>query len=410
MPGPGIPGAPVQQPPPHLAQHQWAQQQHYSPQYAPTQAQANPTSRPMLRTFVLAAVVIMGSLLSMLGFALLFGFSYGITATLFAIVFALLPLFWVLPIFVWLDRFEAEPWRYLVTAFLYGALGSTAGALLVNTLAGGYIAGRTDPATAMTISAAVVAPLSEETFKGLFLLVVVLFRRRRFNGITDGIVYAGIVATGFAFTENILYLARSLTEGGAVQFAVTFGLRGILNCFLHPIFTTMTGIGVGMAVASRSWAVKIIAPFLGWCAGVLLHGLWNLVAPSGAVGLLTAQVTGFFVFVAFVAFVVWVRMREARIISEYLQPYSDTGWLSPGEVRMLSSMSQRRQARSWAKLNRGPASLRSMRAFQDSASELALLRARMHHHSVDDQALRTERVLLDSMTARRREFAGMSLG
>lgn len=47
-----------------------------------------------------------------------------------------------------------------------------------------------------------------------------------------------------------------------------------------------------------------------------------------------------------------------------------------------------------------------MRSFQDCASELALLRRRMHLHRVTRETLQRERVLLDSMTARRREFAG----
>jgi hypothetical protein len=50
--------------------------------------------------------------------------------------------------------------------------------------------------------------------------------------------------------------------------------------------------------------------------------------------------------------------------------------------------------------------LRSMRRFQDSASELALLRARMHHSAADARALETERELLQTITASRRDFLG----
>lgn len=394
----------------HVPQHgQWAQHQVYSPQYAPTYAQPNPTSRPMMRTWLLSGLVVFGSLLAALVFAAIFGFSYGIFATLLGLIFAVIPLGIVLPLFLWLDRFEAEPWRYIVTAFLYGALGSTLLALVVNTIGGAVLAGYTDPTSAMTLSAVLIAPVSEETFKGIFLLIMLWLRRKEFNGLTDGIVYAGIVAAGFAFTENILYLARTYVEVGGSAFAVVFVMRGIASPFLHPMFTSMTGIGVGIAASTRSLPVKIVAPIAGWCVGVLGHGLWNLAASSGLTGAVVGWVLGFIVFVAFIAFVIWTRTREGRVIGQFLRPYADTGWLSPGEVSMLSSMRQRREARSWAKLNGGSHSLKAMRAFQDSASELALLRARMHHHKVDDAALRTERVLLDSMTARRREFAGMSI-
>ena len=46
----------------------------------------------------------------------------------------------------------------------------------------------------------------------MFLVGLLIFRRREFDGIVDGIVYAGLVAAGFAFTENILYFGRAFAE------------------------------------------------------------------------------------------------------------------------------------------------------------------------------------------------------
>ncbi len=390
--------------------HAWLQYQQYTPQYVTAHAQGNPTPRPTLRTWLLGGLVVVGSLFLALLFALYFGLGFGIVATFLGLIFALIPLVIVVPIFLWLDRFEAEPWRYLVTAFLYGALVSTFFAIIFNTLGGVALQGFTDPASADVLTAVLIAPVTEETLKGLFLLVMWAFMRREFNGLTDGIVYAGIVAAGFAFTENIQYLANAYTEFGAEGFAGTFFLRGIISPFLHPMFTTLTGIGVGIAATSRSMPVKFIAPVLGWSAGVLAHGLWNLGASTGLTGLIIGLVGGFIAFVSFVGFVVWTRSREGKIIGAHLRPYAETGWLAPGEVDMLASLKQRRYARSWAKLNGGAGSLKSMRAFQDSASELALLRFRMLSHAADDASLQKERVLLDSMTARRREFAGASFG
>jgi len=47
-----------------------------------------------------------------------------------------------------------------------------------------------------------------------------------------------------------------------------------------------------------------------------------------------------------------------------------------------------------------------MRSFQDTASELALLGARMHHSAADSQALQDERDMLAALTARRQELLG----
>lgn len=394
------------------AQHQaWLQQQQYSAHYVTTQAQLNPTPRPTLRTWLLSGVVALGTLALMFLLAISFGLSYGIVLTAVSLLAALIPLAIVTPIFLWLDRFEAEPWRYLLTAFLYGALVSTTIAGFINGLAMSFFGSFTDAESAYTLTAVISAPLGEESLKGLFLLVMWLVFRKQFNGFTDGLVYAGVVAAGFAFVENIQYFGEAYIRGGwdgPGGFGATFFMRGILTPFLHPMFTAMTGIGIGIAATSRALPVKFIAPFLGWCVAVLLHGLWNLAASSGGdEGVLVGLGVGFVCFVAFVSFVVWMRRREGRVIGAHLRPYADTGWISHEEVAMLASMKQRRMARTWAKYNRGPLGLKSMRGFQDTASELAMLRFRMINHRADLESLSRERVLLDSMTARRREFAGV---
>ena len=190
----------------------WLQQQSYSAHYVTAQAQANPTPRPTLRTWILGGIVIVLSLIGAGLMALIIGAESGVLATLVGLLFALIPLVFVLPLFLWLDRFEAEPWRYLATAFLYGAFGSTLAALVLNSLGGFVLMGYTDAESANVLSAVFIAPLTEETFKGLFLLVMWWFMRKEFNGLTDGIVYAGIVAAGFAFTENIIYFGRAFAE------------------------------------------------------------------------------------------------------------------------------------------------------------------------------------------------------
>ena len=67
----------------------------------------------------------------------------------------------------------------------------------------------------------------------------------------DGIVYAGMVGIGFAFTENILYLAAAyngtdgMGPGGTEAVTATFVVRCLFSPFAHPFFTAFIGIGVG---------------------------------------------------------------------------------------------------------------------------------------------------------------------
>ena len=103
-----------------------------------------------------------------------------------------------------------------------------------------------------------VAPVTEEVTKGAFLVLLLWWRRHELDGVLDGIVYAGMVGIGFAFTENILYLAAAydgtdgLGPGGTVALTGTFIVRCLLSPFAHPLFTVFTGIGVGLAIAARA--------------------------------------------------------------------------------------------------------------------------------------------------------------
>ena len=366
------------------------------------------TGRPALRGWLLAGLIVVGFTLAAIVLAVYYGATLGLVTTLLAILLAALPLGIVIPTFLWLDRFEAEPTRYLVVAFLWGALVAAVAAAIFNTGADVAFQAATGTATEASLATAVFsAPLVEEASKGLLVALVWWLRRREFDGIIDGMVYAGIVAAGFAFTENIQYLGLAYQQGGDQALTGTFIARGLFTPFAHPMFTVLTGIGIGIAATTRHRALKILAPLGGYLLAVMAHALWNLAAVTGAAGMVTVYVAVEVpVFAAFLTLVVWARRREGRLIGRYLSPYADAGWLTPSEVRMLSTMAGRRSARVWAKTTGGAAALRSMRRFQDAASELALLRVRMHHSAADARALETEQELLEALTARRREFVG----
>ena len=72
-----------------------------------------------------------------------------------------------------------------------------------------------------------------------------------------------MVGIGFAFTENILYLAAAyngtdgMGPGGIGAVTSTFVMRCLFSPFAHPLFTAFTGIGVGIAVDPRSRSVRV---------------------------------------------------------------------------------------------------------------------------------------------------------
>ncbi|MFL6098528.1 MAG: PrsW family intramembrane metalloprotease [Actinomycetales bacterium] len=332
------------------------------------------------------------------------GSTTGVTGVLVGIALAAVPVFVVVPSLLWLDRFEAEPTALLLFAFGWGAAVATLIAILVNSTSVAVLKASGGDITA---AAVVIAPFVEETSKGLAVLLVFLYRRREFDGIVDGIVYAGMAGVGFAFTENVLYLGRSLADSGVDGLAVTFVLRCVFGPFAHPLFTMATGVGLGVAATARHRWVRIVAPICGWLIAVTLHGLWNLAAVAGLRGFVSAYVVlQVPIFAAALAFALWSRSREGRLIGRHLLVYAETGWLTPAEVRMLASMPARRRARAVASSVAGKPAERAMRAFQDDASELALLRERMTRSAAGPRAQAMEQDVLMQLVADRRALSG----
>ncbi len=167
--------------------------------------------------------------------------------TAFGALLALIPLAVVLFGVRWIDRWEPEPRGLLIFAFLWGAGMSVAAALIVGfSIASAIPVDAAQSAAFDFASSVVVAPIVEETAKGLGVLLIFLIARRAFDGPVDGIVYAAVVAGGFAFTENIEYFAIELSDP-AGSISSVFFIRGILSPFAHVMFTAMTGLFIGLA-------------------------------------------------------------------------------------------------------------------------------------------------------------------
>src|SRR5512136_1399728 len=165
---------------------------------------------------------------------------------LVALFFAFVPAFFMAAIVYWLDRYEKEPLILLGAAFFWGAVVAAGGAFIINTIFGiGIYALTGSGDVADQATAALVAPFVEEGVKGLAVLIVFLFFRKEFDSILDGIIYAAITALGFAATENVLYIYRNgyLANGWGGFWALVF-VRVMLVGWMHPFFTSFTGIGL----------------------------------------------------------------------------------------------------------------------------------------------------------------------
>lgn len=293
-----------------------------------------------------------------------------------ATALAALPVGPVVACYLWLDRYEPEPRGLLAAALLWGGFVATAAALLIQGV-GGMVLRFTDDQ-----SLAIVAPITEEASKGLFLVLLLWWRRAELDGVLDGIVYAGMLGVGFAFVENILYLAAAYNgtdgtgPGGTDALTATFVMRCLFSPFAHPLFTAFTGVGVGLAVGSRSPLVRAVAPLGGYLLAVLAHGLWNGSTIFGAGGFVAVYLVLMApALVGMAALGLWARRSERRMLAAALQDAAARGLIPATDIGWVVDLRARRLARRHARLAGGPAAERAMRNYQQAAIELGFL----HH-------------------------------
>jgi RsiW-degrading membrane proteinase PrsW (M82 family) len=288
-------------------------------------------------------------------------FDVGAVAALVGAVSAIIPAGFYLAIFLWLDRYDPEPLGRLIFVFVWGAIIAVFLSAIANTIAAEMFG--------ETFTSIVSAPIVEEGAKGVGVLIIAFFFRRDFDSVVDGIVYAGVVALGFATVENIDYYGRSLNEGGMGGLIGTWIARGLLSPYAHVLFTCMTGLGFGVARETHNAALKIAAPIIGYSVAVFLHALWNSLASLGG----SAFLIGYFLFqaplfCAFLALIIYLVRREGRILKQALavevgrglitqrqldiaiSVFRRTGWVASaiGDFRLFSA--RRQFLRSIAKL------------------------------------------------------------
>ncbi len=330
---------------------------------------------------------------------------------------AVLPVPLIIAVFRWLDRVDPKPWRNLLFAFAWGACAATLVALIANGFATEWLmttvdsSSPTGQADADAWGATFIAPFVEESAKAAAVLLLFLFRRRDFNGLVDGVVVAGITATGFAFTENILYLGSAFVSDQTLGYsgirsttAATFFIRAVMSPFAHPLFTSMTGVGFGIAAAAaRHQRVRrVLIPIAMLLTAMVLHGVWNGSATLGGYGFLIVYALFMVPVFGLLAWLtIWSRTRELRAIREQLTAYQTAGWLTPPEPLALSSMRARGIARDLARRTHGAAAARTVGEYTAFATSLALLRRRAYRGTAGPDFTTREKELLDRLWERR---------
>lgn len=338
-----------------------------------------PDSTGNIIRLVLAIVVLVALVGGLLLLALIGGIAFGVR--LFALIgLSAIPLIGIIAYVLWLDRWKPQPKLLLGICLLWGAVAAVILTLFVSLV--GEVALYMIGVGGMpsTVGAVIQAPIVEETTKTVLLVVIVLAARRHFEGPLDGLVYGALIGAGFAFTENVLYLAQAWDSGQLGGLFLTFAMRCIGSPLLHTTFSTCAGVTIGLAARKWPWWAVVLMWFPGLIVGMILHGVWN--GTMTGLGQIHpfAQIAGLIV-LSFILTGCWVTLglilrRSERLHTlNMLGDYANTGWLTHAEVDMLGTWKGRKFGRQWA--DSFPGGKEEMRTMIRTSGELSTTRMRL---------------------------------
>ena len=190
-----------------------------------------------------------------------------------AILVALLPVIVFLLLLILFDSFKLVPTSMIARALAAGAI-----AALVASFVHGWILSATG--IERGVFTRYVAPVSEETFKALFLIYPLW--RRQIGFLVDAAIIGFAVGAGFAVVENIEYL-RIVPD----QRLWTWIVRGFGTATLHAMTTAIIAISAKSLIDRREERLWL-ALLPGWILAVVLHSVFNhaLVSPVLAAAVL----------------------------------------------------------------------------------------------------------------------------
>lgn len=177
-----------------------------------------------------------------------------------SIAAALLPVLVFLAVLLLMDSFKLVPLRAVFVALCAGAVAALAALALHDWLL---------PASGLSprLFSRYVAPITEETLKAIYIVIVL--RQRRLGFLVDAALVGFSVGTGFALVENIDYLRT--VHGGSVALWL---VRGFGPAVMHGALTALFAmLARDLSDRHPGRAALALAPAL--AAPVLLHSVFN---------------------------------------------------------------------------------------------------------------------------------------
>lgn len=189
-------------------------------------------------------------------------------------------------VIAWLaDYYQREPFRFIMAMFMWGVMSTLVAFFINTTVLRGIEMSTGSMALAFGIAAVFVAPVVEETAKGLGLLA--LSGHHEYDSTFDGIIFGFAVGMGFAAVENWLYFAARydpVTAGGLLPWAYLILYRSLMGSLSHGCFTAALGGVIGFFKSRPALRRYTLVAFLiGLPVSMFLHGTGNLLVIVGSI-------------------------------------------------------------------------------------------------------------------------------
>jgi RsiW-degrading membrane proteinase PrsW (M82 family) len=302
---------------------------------------------------LVVSAIVLFALNSLIGISTLM--QNGPSSLLAALTIPLVPAFCINLLVNFIDRFEREPWFLRLAAFLWGALIAIPTAFLIEHNVDHIIQNVVRPVTMVgSMLQGLNAGITEETVKGLGLMLLFVVLRDEFDNVTDGIVYGALIGAGFAMVENFVYFAQNSKD----FLLILIVGRVVLGWLSHSTFTVCFGAALGYIRHTRIRWRQIVIPLLGYLCAVGLHSVFDFidyyanalilafpgngtVSTFALIAVVGDYIPPFITQIILLYFLIKSLAHEAAVIREFLAPEVSSGVVLVDEYALLQNSFQR---------------------------------------------------------------------
>lgn len=316
------------------------------------------------------------------GLSLLFNYGAAFRITLDAEL-ALAPAWLAFMVFlVWLilkfDPFRAMR-RYpqaLVAAAVLGAVTACAMAIAGNTAVQQLLGVVLPAGTVTQWSAAISAPVIEETSKGLCAAVILLLCSAVMTRIAHALLIGMFVGFGFDVMEDMTYSTNSALQdlgsdiGGA---GTSLVIRAFTSVPAHWSYTAMTAVGILLLLPSfagrGAWSARRrVATACGlFFSAWLMHFVWDSPTGANTIAVFALPLKVLFDLAIFLGIVLLLLREERKWVAERIDTAAELRRFRPELLDSLTTWRKRRALRKATKKTAGRSAARQVKAQQREA-------------------------------------------